>query len=204
MLTKPPVPYDLVRAFSVIVQLHRLIDLRHYCLMRRKIRCLEINQTTLPSNYSRASHTPASQGRFCWHTSHMKTPLIASEIFCTFRRESVHSIVNAIIAGHYCALVSAWNNGKSGALWLVQQLGDLADNVQPCQQPSYWSLAAATCPPIGKLSVVSMKFWGRHMGSHCVIDKIVIYLGPDYPLFHGSVCRNVPDSMAAAAELLIV
>ena len=70
--------------------------------MRRKIRCLEINQTTLPSNYSRASHTPASQGRFCWHTSHLKTPLIASQIFCTFGRESVHSIVNAIIAGH-CA-----------------------------------------------------------------------------------------------------
>ena len=77
----------------------------------------------------------------------------------------------------YGALLSRWK-------WVVQQLGDVADIVQPCQQPSYWSLTAATCPPIGQLCVVSMELWGRHMGRHCVVDKMLSYLGPDFPLFH--------------------
>ena len=35
-----------------------------------------------------------------------------------------------------------------------------------------------------ELCVVSMELWGRHMGRHCVVNKIVSYLGPDFPLFH--------------------
>ena len=46
----------------------------------------------------------------------------------------------------YGALLSRWK-------WVIQQLGDVADIVQPCQQSSFWSLAAATCPPIGQLCV---------------------------------------------------
>ena len=76
----------------------------------------------------------------------------------------------------YGALLSRWK-------WVVQQLGDVADIVQPCQQPSYWSLAAATCPPIGQLCVVSMELWGRHMGRHCVVDKIVTFWGREFPFF---------------------
>ena len=74
--------------------------------MRRKIRCLEINQTTLPSNYSRTSHAPASQpGALLLAHLPPANPTNCKRnigLYCTFGRESVHSIVNAIIAGH-CA-----------------------------------------------------------------------------------------------------
>ena len=36
-----------------------------------------------------------------------------------------------------------------------------------------------------ELCVVSMESWGRHMGRHCVVDRIVSYLRFSFPLFHG-------------------
>ena len=32
-----------------------------------------------------------------------------------------------------------------------------------------------------------MELWGRHMGRHWVVNKIVSHLGPDFPLFHDSL-----------------
>ena len=32
-----------------------------------------------------------------------------------------------------------------------------------------------------------MDLWGRHMGCHWVVNKIVSHLGPDFPLFHDSL-----------------
>ena len=92
-------------------------------------------------------------------------------------------------------MVRCWVNRWK---WVDQQLGYVADIVQPCQQPSYWSLAAATCPPIGQLCVVSMELWGRHMGHHCMVDKIVSYLGPDFPLFHASYTRRISADTSLA------
>ena len=34
---------------------------------------------------------------------------------------------------------------------------------------------------------VSMELWARHMGRHCVVDKIVTFWGREFPFFSGSV-----------------
>ena len=49
-----------------------------------------------------------------------------------------------------------------------------------------------------ELCVVSMELWARHMGRHCVVDKIVSYLGPEFPLFHGfnAVMLKFPDALS--------
>ena len=33
---------------------------------------------------------------------------------------------------------------------------------------------------------VSMELWARHMGRHCVVDKIVTFWGREFPFFSGS------------------
>ena len=37
---------------------------------------------------------------------------------------------------------------------------------------------------------VSMELWARHMGRHCVVDKIVIFLGAEFPFFSDSIAVN--------------
>ena len=32
---------------------------------------------------------------------------------------------------------------------------------------------------------VSMELWARHMGRHCVVDKIVTFWGGEFPFFSG-------------------
>ena len=32
---------------------------------------------------------------------------------------------------------------------------------------------------------VSMELWARHMGRHCVVDKIVTFWGAEFPFFSG-------------------
>merc|ERR1712067_128703 len=32
---------------------------------------------------------------------------------------------------------------------------------------------------------VSMELWARHMGRHCVVDKIVTFWGREFPFFSG-------------------
>ena len=34
-----------------------------------------------------------------------------------------------------------------------------------------------------ELCVVSMELWARHMGRHCVVDKIVTFWGREFPFF---------------------
>ena len=34
-----------------------------------------------------------------------------------------------------------------------------------------------------ELCVVSMELWARHMGRHCVVDKIVTFWGAEFPFF---------------------
>ena len=79
--------------------------------------------------------------------------------------------------------------------WVVQQLGDIADKQLLCYQTAAPPISAphtASQPMTGQTnSVVSMELWGRHMGRHCVVDKIVSYLGPDFPLFHGLPCSSI-------------
>ena len=36
-----------------------------------------------------------------------------------------------------------------------------------------------------ELCVVSMELWARHMGRHCVVDKIVTFWGREFPFFSG-------------------
>ena len=42
---------------------------------------------------------------------------------------------------------------------------------------------------------VSMELWARHMGRHCVVDKIVTFWGAEFPLF--SVVAPVSHSWEA-------
>ena len=35
---------------------------------------------------------------------------------------------------------------------------------------------------------VSMELWARHMGRHCVVDKIVTFWGAEFPFFSDSRC----------------
>ena len=42
-------------------------------------------------------------------------------------------------------------------------------------------------------SVGSMELWGRHMGRHCVVDKIVTFLGAEFPFFSAPKCRNFSE-----------
>ena len=42
-----------------------------------------------------------------------------------------------------------------------------------------------------------MELWGRHMVRHCVVDKIVSYLGPDFPLFHAPISPAVVSGLVA-------
>ena len=75
----------------------------------------------------------------------------------------------------------------------VQQLCDVADMQLLCYQtvaPPNRAPHPASQPMTGRTnSVVSMELWGRHTDCHCVVDKIVSYLGPDFPLFHVVVCK---------------
>ena len=38
---------------------------------------------------------------------------------------------------------------------------------------------------------VSMELWARHMGRHCVVDKIVTFWGAEFPFFSGSINLNL-------------
>ena len=43
---------------------------------------------------------------------------------------------------------------------------------------------------------VSMELWARHMGRHCVVDKIVTFWGREFPFFSGLVCLDTgPDPL---------
>ena len=53
--------------------------------------------------------------------------------------------------------------------------------------PTYCLAEWRPRPPSMKLCVVSMELWARHMSRHCLVGKIVSYLGPDFPLFHGYI-----------------
>ena len=46
-------------------------------------------------------------------------------------------------------------------------------------------LSDGPAPPSMELCVVSMELWARHMGRHCVVDKIVTFWGPEFPFFSG-------------------
>ena len=55
-------------------------------------------------------------------------------------------------------------------------------------------LSDGPAPPSMELCVVSMELWARHMGRHCVVDKIVTFWGAEFPFFSdynidiGSAC----------------
>ena len=38
---------------------------------------------------------------------------------------------------------------------------------------------------------VSMELWARHMGRHCVVDKIVTFWGREFPFFSAFLIRDV-------------
>ena len=50
-----------------------------------------------------------------------------------------------------------------------------------------------------ELCVVSMELWARHMGRHCVVDKIVTFWGAEFPFFSVSTCHACYDSGEATA-----
>ena len=39
---------------------------------------------------------------------------------------------------------------------------------------------------------VSMELWARHMGRHCVVDKIVTFWGAEFPFFSGYLALVLP------------
>ena len=44
---------------------------------------------------------------------------------------------------------------------------------------------------------VSMELWARHMGRHCVVDKIVTFWGREFPFFSGK--DNVSSGFLVAS-----
>ena len=38
---------------------------------------------------------------------------------------------------------------------------------------------------------VSMELWARHMGRHCVVDKIVTFWGAEFPFFSASAASDI-------------
>ena len=51
--------------------------------------------------------------------------------------------------------------------------------------PTYCLAEWRPRPPSMELCVVSMELWARHMGRHCVVDKIVTFWGAEFPFFSG-------------------
>ncbi len=51
-------------------------------------------------------------------------------------------------------------------------------------------LSDGPAPPSMELCVVSMELWARHMGRHCVVDKIVTFWGAEFPFFSGKNYGN--------------
>ena len=86
-------------------------------------------------------------------------------------------------------LSAPWNNGKEYHRWCVVEWVKMSSSkTRWCSRHAAPPISAphpASRPITGRAnSVVSIELWGRHMGHHCLVDKIVSYLGPDFPLFH--------------------
>ena len=91
-----------------------------------------------------------------------------------------------------------WNNGKSEALWCVAEFPKMVSSTTWWCSRHETAVLSNCCPPISAPHTASQPMkvdqqcsvdgvMGRHMGRHCVVDKIVSYLGPDFPLFYGGV-----------------
>ena len=48
-----------------------------------------------------------------------------------------------------------------------------------------------------ELCVVSMELWARHMGRHCVVDKIVTFWGAEFPFFSGTEADKEQQNLSA-------
>ena len=57
--------------------------------------------------------------------------------------------------------------------------------------PTYCLAEWRPRPPSMELCVVSMELWARHMGRHCVVDKIVTFWGAEFPFFSGTPSPNI-------------
>ena len=53
-------------------------------------------------------------------------------------------------------------------------------------------------PPSMELCVVSMELWARHMGRHCVVDKIVTFWGAEFPFFSGQLVNKLKTRLSKA------
>ena len=119
------------------------------------------------------TQAPCHQYNAIWSNDHARPE---PSPFTEATEPTVHSAISALLSFSISLPIYSVTNNAS-----FYRSTTSLDRTLPTYCLAEWRPR----PPSMELCVVSMELWARHMGRHCVVDKIVTFWGREFPFFSG-------------------